>query len=102
MEFTTFVRKPFMVLAVQVTKENIEEVAKLVGTLRHDGAEDNKDYIQVDRRLVPNVYKVYPGFWLTKMGDNVRCYSGHIFDAQFVEGTQEMEDWVKTLNEQNV
>lgn len=83
MEFTTFVRKPFLVEAVEITAENIEEVAKFVGDLRQK--EDGTPFILVDRRLVPNVYRVYPGFFMTKMGENVRCYSRKIFREQFIE-----------------
>ena len=57
MEFTTFVRKPFVVQAVEVTSENINEVAKYIGDVRE--REDGTKYILVDRRLVPNVFKVY-------------------------------------------
>ncbi len=76
-----------MVEAVEVTEENIAEVAELVGALRHK--EDGSPYIHVDRRLVPNIYRVYPGFWMTKMGDNVRCYAKHVFVNQFMESTPE-------------
>lgn len=81
-EFTNYVRKPFTVEAVEVTKENIGEVAELIGTLR--AKDDGTPYIQVDRRLVPNVFRVYVGFWVTRMGDNLRCYSKRIFTDQFV------------------
>ncbi len=47
MEFTTFVRKPFTVEVVEVTDENIAEIAELVGTLRCK--EDGSRYIHVDR-----------------------------------------------------
>ena len=83
MEFTTFVRKPFVVQAVEVTADNIEEVAKYIGDVRE--REDGTKYILVDGRLVPNVERVYPGFFMTKMGENVRCYSRKIFREQFVE-----------------
>ncbi len=53
MEFTTFVRKPFTVDAVEVTEENIAEIAELVGVLRQK--EDGAPYIHVDRRLIPNI-----------------------------------------------
>lgn len=79
--FQTFKRRPFEVDAVKVTRENIGEIAKYVGDLREK--EDGTPYILVDRRIVPNIHRVYPGFWMTKMGDNVRCYSGRIFDEQF-------------------
>lgn len=96
MEFSTFVRKPFVVQAVEVTTENIEEVAKYVGDLREE--DDGTLYILVDRRLVPNVFKVYPGFYMTKMGKNVRCYSRKIFREQFVENDDAMTPWLEFMN----
>lgn len=96
MEFTTFVRKPFTVEAVEVTTENIAELSELVGTLRQK--DNGTPYIQVDRRLVPNVYRVYPGFWLTKMGDNVRCYSKRIFMEQFMPMDSETQAWILSVS----
>ncbi|MET0786192.1 MAG: hypothetical protein ABWY25_05760, partial [Paenisporosarcina sp.] len=95
-DFTTFVRKPFIVEAVEVTAENIADVAKYVGDLREK--EDGTPYILVDRRLVPNVYKVYPGFFMTKMGENVRCYSRKIFRDQFIEQSEDMRPWLDFMN----
>lgn len=90
--FTTFVRKPFVVEAVEITEENIKEVANYVGDLRHK--EDGTPYILVDRRLVPNVERVYPGYFMTKMGENVRCYSRRIFREQFMVQTDQIKPWV--------
>ncbi len=97
MEFTTFVRKPFTVEAIEITEENIAEIAKLVGTLRQKA--DGSSYIHVDRRLVPNIYQVYPGFYMTKMGDNIRCYSNTVFRKQFIEATPDLDVWIKFMNE---
>lgn len=99
MEFTTFVRKPFVVEAVEVTAENIEDVAKYIGDVREK--EDGTKYILVDRRLVPNVFKVYPGFFMTKMGENIRCYSRKIFKEQFVEMADEIQPWLDFMEEQS-
>lgn len=96
MEFTTFVRKPFVVDAVEVTTENIGEVAKYVGDLREK--EDGTPYILVDRRLVPNVFRVYPGFFMTRMGENVRCYSKKIFKEQFVIQDDQIKQWIEYIN----
>ncbi|MET0785205.1 MAG: hypothetical protein ABWY25_00665 [Paenisporosarcina sp.] len=96
MEFTTFVRKPFVVDAVEVTTENIGEVAKYVGDLREK--EDGTPYILVDRRLVPNVFRVYPGFFMTRMGENVRCYSKKIFKEQFMIQDDQIKQWVEFIN----
>jgi hypothetical protein len=91
-EFTTFVRKPFVVDAVEITTQNIAEVANYIGDLREK--EDGTPYILVDRRLVPNVLRVYPGFFMTKMGENVRCYSRRIFREQFTEQSEEIKPWI--------
>ena len=96
MNFTTFVRKPFVVQAIEVTPDNISEVAKYVGDLREK--EDGTPYILVDHRLVPNVDRVYPGFYMTKMGENVRCYSRKIFRDQFTEQSEEIKPWVEFMN----
>lgn len=96
MEFTEFVRKPFVVEAVEVTEENIADVAEFVGTLRTK--DDGTPYIQVDRRLIPNIYRVYPGFWMTRMGDNIRCYSKRIFEEQFIENDAVTSDFVFAIN----
>jgi hypothetical protein len=97
MDFTTFVRKPFVVEAVEITSKNIEEVAKYVGDLREE--DDGTQYILVDRRLVPNVFKVYPGFFMTKMGKNVRCYSRKIFKEQFVEEDENIRPWLEFMEQ---
>lgn len=97
MELKTYVRKPFTVQAVEITKENIADVAKLVGKLKYND-NDGTPYIQVDRNRVPNVYKVFIGFWMTQMGKNVRCYSPEIFLEQFVEINPELAAWVEFLD----
>lgn len=95
MEFTTYVRKPFVVEAIEITTENIEDVAKYVGDLKEK--EDGTPYILVDRRLVPNVFRVYPGFYMTKMGENIRCYSKKVFTDQFVQKDDSMQAWMDFL-----
>lgn len=98
MEFTTFVRKPFVVEAIEITTENIDEAAKYIGDVRE--REDGTKYILVDRRLVPNVEKVYPGFFMTKMGENIRCYSRKIFKEQFVEKDETITPWLEFMDSQ--
>lgn len=96
MEFIKFVRKPFTVEAIEITKENIAEIAELVGTLHQK--DNGTPYIQVNRRIVPNVFRVYPGYFMTQMGDNIRCYSKRIFAEQFIKNTDEIDSWVKYIN----
>lgn len=82
MEFTKFTRKPFEIEAVEITEENLEAVAALVGTIEMD--DEGRRYIQANKKKVPLVKEVYPGFWLTKMGSQIRCYKPDIFVDQFV------------------
>lgn len=99
MDFVTYVRKPFTVKAVMVTEENMEEIAKQVGEIRETEDETPaRKYIFVDRRIVPNVFKVFPGFYMTKMGDNIRFYSKKVFNEQFTEQTPEITNWVDYMN----
>lgn len=88
-QFTEFVRKPFVVEAIEITRDNIEELAEHIGVFRVK--DDGTPYISVNRLLIQNVYRVYPGFWMTRMGDNIRCYSRKIFRDQFVAKTIEAE-----------
>lgn len=86
MEFTKYIRRPFTVEAVIITEENMEEVAKLVGDIR---TEDDTTFIRLDRRIVPNINRAYAGWYLTKLGDNYRCYSPKVFLEQFAEPAAE-------------
>jgi len=80
-EFTAYVRKPFEVEAVEITTDNIASVAKLIGTLRI--TKEGVPFIAVDRSKVGQIDRVWPGYWMTKMGKNIRCYSPNLFLSQF-------------------
>lgn len=96
MDLSTYVRKPFTVEAVKITEENIEEIAQLVGTLKQK--EDGTPYIEVDRKKVPSMLQVFVGSYMTKMGNNIRCYSPKVFEEQFTELTPEIKTWVDYVN----
>jgi hypothetical protein len=95
--FDKFVRKPFVVDAVLITDENIEEIAPYIGTLERKP--DGSAYILVDRRIIRNVPRVYPGYYMTKMGDRIRCYSAEVFVNQFVANDESIESWVQYMND---
>lgn len=82
MEFTEFNRKPFKVQAVEITAENMEEVAQFIGTVKTKG---DLTFIALDRRLVPNVSRAYVGWWFTILDQNYRCYAPKVFHEQFIE-----------------
>jgi len=82
MKFKNYIRKPFTVEAVEITRENIAEVAELIGEVRE---KDGIPYIAVNWRRVPNISRASLGWFVTQMGDNYRCYSPKVFNAEFTE-----------------
>ena len=95
LDYDNFVRKPFVVEALEVTKDNIALIAPYIGDLEEKN--DGTPYIAVDRRLVPNIPRVYPGFYMTRMGDHIRCYSRRVFFEQFTPLTGDVEKWIDFL-----
>lgn len=82
MEFTKFKRRPFEIEAVQITEENISELAEMTGELVPANGPDDP-HIKINKRIVPNVHRAYVGWWVTQMDDNIRCYAPKIFEEQF-------------------
>lgn len=80
MQFKTYNRNPFTVEALLITEENIEEVATLIGEIRKKGRER---YIAVNPWVVPHVKRAFVGWWVTKVDNNLRCYSPKSFTEQF-------------------
>lgn len=96
MEFSSYIRKPFAVEAIEVTVENIHEISELIGELKYK--DNDVPYIQVNRKRVPNVLTVEVGFWVTMMGGNIRCYSKNVFAKQFVENNEDVQRRVNFIN----
>ena len=96
MEFVTYVRKPFEVDVVEITEENMQECAKYIGDVRE---EDGKTFILVDRRLVPNISRVYVGYFMTRMGRNTRVYSRKLFREQFMPINDSLKEWLAYIEE---
>ena len=92
LEYTDFVRKPFIVKAVEITEDNIEEIAKELGQLKRK--EDDTPYISVRKGAVPNVSKVFVGWYMTRHGKRTHCYAPKVFFDQFVENDSEIQNSV--------
>ena len=82
MEFKAYSRKPFNVEAVQITDETFDDVFDMIGKEIKTSADGDK-VIVIDRRIVPTVTRAFKGFWVTRMGDNIRCYPDKVFTEQF-------------------
>lgn len=86
MEFLPYIRKPFRVEAIEVTRENIHEISLMTGDLVEE--EGQEPYIQVDRKKVVNLFRIKVGFMLTRMGSNLRAYTREAFDETFSEDNE--------------
>lgn len=81
MDMTTYIRRPFEVTAVEITADNIAEIAAITGELKHD--DQDTPYILVNRQIVPFVKRASIGWWLTRMNDEYRCYDPGLFGKMF-------------------
>ena len=96
LQFGRFIRKPFMVEAIQITEDNIHDIAGLLGELKE---KDGEKWILIDRRIVPNIRKAYKGWWITRLDDNYRCYSPKVFEKEFMEYTDDWAAYLATAEE---
>lgn len=101
LEYVDFVRRPFKVQAVLITEDNIAELAQYIGELKYK-EEDGSPYIQVNHKKVPNIARVYPGWYMTKFGKKTRCFSEKIFTKQFEPTDDFWVDYFANLHEDAV
>ena len=90
MDFKDYIRKPFTIKAVEVTEENFEEIAALCGK-SIQLTEKGDRFILVNRRVIPNGTKIFVGWWITVMDDNIRCYPPRSFNNQFTPVSEQSE-----------
>jgi hypothetical protein len=86
MKFNEYIRKPFTIEALEITRDNIKSVTKLLGgTLcRNDGV----TFISLDHPSVPGIDRAYLGWFLTKLDGTYRVYAPKPFRSQFIEKTR--------------
>lgn len=97
LESKPYVRKPFKVEVIEITKANFEECAQSIGEIiTPEGRGDA--YILVDKDRVPGISKVFPGMFMTKYGSNIRCFTRKIFFEQFVPVTDDIQKWMDYLD----
>jgi hypothetical protein len=93
--FKQFVRRPFVVEAIQITEENIHELSEFIGELVQNEGQD--PYIQVDRAKVRNRSKVRIGHWMTRKDGVIHCYGPDPFMRQFAGTSEQILDWVEFM-----
>lgn len=89
METTKYARKPFFVKAVQVTADNMDEVAawckgEVLQTVEDEDIEIT-DYIKVrvKRALSPRQSKAFVGDWVLAAGTGFKVYTEAAFAKSF-------------------
>lgn len=80
--FDKFIRTPFQVKAVRITNENMDQVAELCGEVK---TRKGERYIALDPHIIPNVKTAYRGWYITMLGDGLRCYAPKVFRDQFTK-----------------
>jgi len=89
METAQFIRNPLIVDAVQVTMENIEQVAEWCGgtilTARNQKTKQLDSYIEVpvSRPLHPRQSKAFVTDWVLVNGKSFKVYANRAFTANF-------------------
>lgn len=78
----TYIRKPFPVEAVQITEENIDDIAAIIGEVVVN--EKGIRLIKLNRELIPRMSHAYIGWYVTRMGPLYRCYKADLFESQYV------------------
>ena len=96
-----YARKPFYVEAVQVTAENIEDVAKWCGGQLIKGTEANPHAyikVKVKRPLSARQTKAFHNDWVLKAGTGYKVYTADAFDKSFdTLSVREIEESEKVL-----
>jgi len=86
-----FVRKSFPVEAIQVTPDNMEQVAKwCAGNIQEDGEKEghlSRTYIKVRVAYPINERQTqaYLGDWVLKSGRSFKVYNNSAFEKSFVK-----------------
>lgn len=99
-----YVRKPFAVEAVEVTTENIADVAEWCGgeVRASDGrkpgqAQQQFIKVNVKRPLNDRQTRAYPGDWVLSAGTGFKVYTEKAFSGSFEEQTDRMFDVIEQM-----
>lgn len=94
LETTQYIRKPFSIDAVQVTDDNIKEVAKWVDSEVRTDSQGQYVKVRVHRPLNDRQTKAYVGDWVLYAGTGYKVYTPKAFAQSFeqVSGESKMID----------
>ena len=84
LETVKYARKPFLVDSIQVTAENMEDVAKWCeGTLETNSRGDQFIRVAVHRPLYDRQTKAFAGDWVLFAGNGFKVYTVKAFETSF-------------------
>lgn len=102
---TKYVRKAFAVEAVEVTRDNVEEVAEWCGgevkTSPGKGGRRQQQFVKVPVKnpLNDRQTRAYPGDWVLSAGAGFKVYTQKAFSASFEEQSDRMFEVVERMEE---
>ena len=102
LQLEEFERLPFTIQAIQVTHENIGQVAKWChGKVRSTGKGGLTKFIKVEvkRALNDRQTMAYVGDWVLKAGSGFKVYTPKAFEESFRKKTEHMVSTVKNMVE---
>lgn len=100
LKIETFERLPFTIQAIQVTDQNINQVAKWCkGRVKTEGGRVKKKFIKVDvkRALNERQTMAYVGDWVLKAGTGFKVYTEKAFSESFRKTTEHMVQTAKNM-----
>ena len=105
MKTNQYVRKPFFVDAVQVTEENMAEVAKWCnGTLEagDDARPDPYIHVDVKRPLAERQTRAFVGDWILSSGNGFKVYTNVSFEKNFEDVNHKLSELTDVLDKLNL
>jgi hypothetical protein len=93
-----FVRRPMVVEGVEVTADNIQDVANWCnGQVRTSGKRGRYIKVPVKRALRDRQTMAYVGDWVLKAGSGFKVYNPKAFKGMFNEQVEEMLDVIERM-----
>lgn len=101
-----YIRRPLVVLAEEVTEENMADVAawcrgeiRTAGPSEEEGRETEQKYIKVPvkRPLNQKQTQAYVGDWVLKAGSGFKVYTHKAFTSSFQKKVKDMLDTVERM-----
>lgn len=86
MKTLKYIRKPFVVEAVQLSEENFDDVlAWCDGSREFDSKNQKHIRVRVRHPLNARQTRAYPGDWVLKAGEGFKIYNAPAFEKSFEE-----------------